>query len=94
MDIKLSDMLAKRGIDAGNVMYIGDDLNDYAAMAFCGSSACPADAVSEIRDLADYVSPFAGGCGAVRDIIERAMRQTGRWDEVLALYGIKTGAEI
>jgi hypothetical protein len=53
-----------------------------------------ADAVSEIRDLADYVSPFAGGCGAVRDIIERAMRQTGRWDEVLALYGIKTGAEI
>lgn len=59
-------------IDPSEALFIGDDTNDLEAMKLCGYRACPADAFSEIKDLA---IPFTiannnGGHGAVRDIIE------------------------
>jgi len=72
------------------IAYIGDDLNDYAAMKLCGFKACPADSVAEIRELCDYVSPYNGGNGAVRDICEYILRQEGKYDELLEYYGIET----
>jgi len=68
------DLCAKYGVDACNVAYIGDDLNDYDAMRLCGFKACPADAVSEIREISDFVSIYPGGQGAVRDICEYVLR--------------------
>lgn len=83
----LERYLAERGVSAQNVAYFGDDLNDYAAMRSCGFRACPSDAVPEIRDLADYVSPFAGGRGAGRDVCEHILKQTGRYARFLELFG-------
>jgi 3-deoxy-D-manno-octulosonate 8-phosphate phosphatase (KDO 8-P phosphatase) len=57
-----------------NVAYIGDDLNDLDVMqcvkAEGGIVACPADAVKEIAEIADFVSDKIGGGGAVRDFID------------------------
>lgn len=44
-----------------NVLYIGNDLNDYNAMQLCGFCACPLDAEPEIRELANYVFGVKGG---------------------------------
>ena len=52
------------------VLYIGDDINDIAAMEYAGVSACPNDAVEKVRKIADYISAKNGGEGAVRDILE------------------------
>jgi 3-deoxy-D-manno-octulosonate 8-phosphate phosphatase (KDO 8-P phosphatase) len=56
------------------VAYIGDDINDIPCMNLVKKSGgivgCPKDAAKEVLDLADYVSEFAGGNGAVRDFIE------------------------
>lgn len=51
------------------IAYIGDDLNDMDCMKMCGMVGCPADAVDEIRELADYVCTRDGGNGAVREFI-------------------------
>jgi 3-deoxy-D-manno-octulosonate 8-phosphate phosphatase (KDO 8-P phosphatase) len=85
----LTGYLAEEGIDFAECAYIGDDLNDYAAMQLCGFKACPADAAAEIRGLCDYVSPFGGGHGAVRDICEYIVKQSGKWGDVLHLFEIK-----
>lgn len=66
----LKNILNKYNINFEETLYIGDDLNDYEAMKLCGYRACPNDAVSKIRGLANYVANYDGGNGAVRDILD------------------------
>lgn len=57
-----------------NVAYIGDDILDLQCMepikAEGGIIGCPNDAVDEVKYLADYISIYNGGRGAVRDFIQ------------------------
>jgi len=85
----LKALFSERNIEPEQCAYIGDDLNDYAAMKLCGFKACPVDAVVEIRELCDYVSPYSGGHGAVRDICEHILRQEGIYGKLLEYYGIE-----
>ncbi len=62
-----------------NCLYMGDDIPDYAPMRLVHLSTCPQDAVHEIKEIAQYISPFAGGRGCVRDIIEKVLRVQGKW---------------
>lgn len=56
------------------VAYIGDDINDLMCMQAVknmgGIVACPADAVKNIFNIADYVCKKNGGAGAVREFID------------------------
>lgn len=60
----------KYGLRNDEIAYIGDDLSDLSAMLFCGVSACPADAVSQIKTVADYVCTKKGGEGTIHEFIE------------------------
>lgn len=51
------------------IAYIGDDINDLDCIEYCGFSACPNDAVEEIKNAVDYVCKYDGGRGSVRCII-------------------------
>jgi len=53
------------------IAYIGDDLNDLECIEFCGVTACPADAVEEVRQKVSFVCQNDGGKGAVRDFIKK-----------------------
>ena len=61
------------------VLYMGDDIPDYQVMKLVGVSSCPQDAAVEIKQLADYQSPFNGGRHCVRDVIEQTLRNQGKW---------------
>lgn len=74
------ELLQKRDIKAEDVLYMGDDLPDLPLLKLCGVPCCPADAVHEIKDQSIYVSPFEGGNGCVRDVIEQTMRLHGTWE--------------
>lgn len=68
--------------------YIGDDLNDLLPMQMAGFKACPADSCEEIKSIADYVSTANGGHGAVREIIEHFLRESGEWEGLVEkIYG-------
>jgi 3-deoxy-D-manno-octulosonate 8-phosphate phosphatase (KDO 8-P phosphatase) len=73
------DFIMKYHITPEDVLYMGDDLPDYEVMKKAGVPCCPCDAVDEIKSVAQYVSPFAGGKGCVRDVIEQVLRLHGRW---------------
>ena len=79
----LRDFMQQNGLCAANVAYCGDDLNDLAAMSLCGFVACPADACSEVRQRADYICPQKGGEGAVRGMVEKILRSSGRWQQAV-----------
>ena len=69
----LAAVAAKYEVTPDQIAYIGDDLNDLDAMAYCGLSACPADAVPEVLHAAEYVCKHNGGRGAVREFVEHIL---------------------
>jgi len=75
----LNDWLAHKGLKPSDVLYMGDDIPDLENMLVAGMPTCPADAVEEIKTAAAYISPFVGGAGAVRDVIEKVLKLQGRW---------------
>ena len=58
---------------------MGDDIPDLECMREVGIPVCPADAAPEVVEASRYVSQFAGGAGAVRDIVEQVLRARGDW---------------
>ena len=66
----LQAIAARRGLPLQVVAYIGDDVNDLAAMALAGLSACPGDAFAEVRENAHIVCAAHGGHGAFREVAE------------------------
>ena len=59
---------------------MGDDLPDYQVMRRVGMPTCPKTAVPEVKEIALYVSPLAGGEGCVRDVIEKVLRINRMWN--------------
>jgi len=76
----LRSLMAAGGHRAEELLYMGDDMPDKASMLLCGLRACPADAVSDIKQIAHYISPLKGGAGCVRDVIEKVMKINGHWE--------------
>lgn len=78
----LSGWLARHGLDWGQLLYVGNDINDRAAMERAGLSACPSDAHPEILGLADWILPHPGGHGALRAMADtlRAAPRAGQPD--------------
>ena len=75
----VAELLTNKKIKWEEVLYMGDDLPDMPLMKKVGLSCCPADAVSEVKSLAKYISPINGGWGCVRDVIEKVLKVNGHW---------------
>ncbi|MDB2571821.1 MAG: HAD-IIIA family hydrolase [Polaribacter sp.] len=74
------ELVKKYNLKAENILYMGDDVPDYPVMKIVGLPACPNDAVTEIKEVANYISNKKGGEGCVRDVIEQVMRVQGKWN--------------
>lgn len=77
--ISLRDFMQKTGIEAEEILYMGDDLADYQVMTAVGMPVCPSDAVPEIKEISSFVSDRKGGEGCARDVIEQVMRAQDTW---------------
>jgi 3-deoxy-D-manno-octulosonate 8-phosphate phosphatase (KDO 8-P phosphatase) len=68
------------GLKDSEILYMGDDMPDFAVMKKAGIAIAPNDAVEEIKSVSTYVSPFKGGHGCVRDVLEQMLKIKGLWD--------------
>lgn len=85
----LEKFMRENNLVKEDVGYIGDDLNDLPPMCLAGYIGCPADSCLEIIQIANYVSKYNGGKGAVRDVIEHMLRESGEWENAVSrVYGI------
>lgn len=80
------EILEQTGVSDEEVGYVGDDLVDLPVLRRVGFSATVADAVPEVKSRVDYVCQRPGGRGAVREICDLILRQTGAWETVTARY--------
>lgn len=66
----LEEIAQKYSIQREEIAYIGDDINDLECIKYCGISACPVDAVREVKKIVTYICESSGGKGAVREFLE------------------------
>ena len=76
----MEDYLLKNQLSWSETLYMGDDIPDCLPMQKAGMPCAPADSVPEILQIARYISPYGGGKGCVRDVIEKLLRLHGKWD--------------
>lgn len=75
----LTAWMKKYELHHDEILYMGDDIPDYQVMKRVGCACCPADAAPEIQNIATYVSPYPGGHGCVRDVVEQVLRAQNFW---------------
>ena len=57
-----------------HIAYIGDDVNDIKLLKKIGLSACPADAISDVKQICHYTCKTNGGHGVFREIADLILR--------------------
>ena len=60
----------EKKLNLKNILYVGNDLNDYHVMKICGYTACPSDSHKKIKSISDIVLELKGGEGIVRELLE------------------------
>ena len=66
----LENISIKNKFNLKNILYIGNDLNDYKVMQLCGYSACPLDSHEKIKSISKTILNSKGGSGVVRELLE------------------------
>ena len=75
----LEQWLEKHGLNSDEVAFVGDDVPDLPCMHAVGFPMAPRDACPEVLEIAKHISPFDGGQGVARDVIERVLKARGEW---------------
>lgn len=70
----LQEFIQTTGIPVERIIYCGDDIPDMEVMRTVGFAVAPKDAATEVRAIADYISPVNGGDGVARDILEEVLK--------------------
>jgi 3-deoxy-D-manno-octulosonate 8-phosphate phosphatase (KDO 8-P phosphatase) len=78
-----SQIRTAQQLEDEQVAYMGDDLLDLPVLTRVGLSAAPADAVDEVLARVHWQSRFAGGRGAVRELVEVVLRARGSWNALV-----------
>ena len=79
-------LCAKYKLQPEEVGHLGDDLQDLPLLRAVGLGCCPADAVDEVKAVAHWTVPVAGGRGMLRAVAELILKAQGHWDDVVRTY--------
>jgi len=82
----LDRILAETGLREEEVAYVGDDIIDLPIMRRCGLAIAVATARAQVKEIAHYQTPSAGGHGAARDAVEYILRAQGTLESVVEAY--------
>lgn len=83
----LDKILKKYNVLPEEICFVGDDLVDLSLMKKVGMPVAVANASSEIKEAALFVTRCSGGRGAVREVAELILKSQGKWEDILKFYG-------
>jgi YrbI family 3-deoxy-D-manno-octulosonate 8-phosphate phosphatase len=66
----LKKICKAKELEPEEIAFIGDDINDLEIIKEVGFSACPSDAMKDIKEVVDIVLENKGGHGAFREFAE------------------------
>jgi 3-deoxy-D-manno-octulosonate 8-phosphate phosphatase (KDO 8-P phosphatase) len=58
-------------ISLSDVAYVGNDINDLEVMKLVGTTFCPADAYSSIKEISQFILSSKGGEGVAHEIFDK-----------------------
>jgi 3-deoxy-D-manno-octulosonate 8-phosphate phosphatase (KDO 8-P phosphatase) len=82
----LKDIAMQEGLKPEEAAFVGDDIIDLPAMRAAGFAIAVQNARAEVKQESHYVTPHAGGEGALRDAVEYILKAQGRLKKVLQEY--------
>ena len=80
------NVVKEAGLKPHEAAFVGDDVIDLPAMRAGGLAIAVKNARAEVRNEAHYVTPHAGGEGALRDAVEFILKAQGKWKRVVDDY--------
>ena len=80
------EIVQKAGLKPEEAAFVGDDVIDLPAMRAGGLAIAVKNARAEVKKEAHYVTPHAGGDGALRDAVEFILKAQGKWKRVVEDY--------
>jgi 3-deoxy-D-manno-octulosonate 8-phosphate phosphatase (KDO 8-P phosphatase) len=80
------EVLAAAGVKPEEAAYVGDDVIDLPPMRDAGLAVAVKNARADVKREAHYMTPHAGGDGALRDAIEFILKAQGKWKRVVEKY--------
>ena len=72
------EVLQQKNIQAENVIFIGNDINDLPCFEVAGWSVAVADAFPDVIRAADYVLRKPGGHGALREVCDLILNKANK----------------
>lgn len=88
----LTQIVAQYNIGVEHIAYIGDDCNDITIMQLVGLTACPSDALPQVKEQVDFICNNKGGEGCFREFAELIIAsKTGEQAET---QNMKKGVEL
>ena len=82
----LAELMEKLQVHSAQTAFVGDDLVDLQAMSLAGLAIAVANARPQVLEQADWVSAYAGGRGAVREICEMILQAQGKLGSICDSY--------
>jgi 3-deoxy-D-manno-octulosonate 8-phosphate phosphatase (KDO 8-P phosphatase) len=79
-------IVQEAGLRSEEAAFIGDDIVDLSAMRAGGLAVAVRNARAEVKREAHYITPHAGGEGALRDAVEFILKAQGKWKRVVDDY--------
>lgn len=70
---ELQKLAAGWGIKQNEIAYAGDDIPDVECLKWSAFGMVPSDASAPAKSVADWVSDFKGGFGAIRQACEKIL---------------------
>jgi YrbI family 3-deoxy-D-manno-octulosonate 8-phosphate phosphatase len=71
--LAIKELARENNYHLKNILYVGNDLNDYLVMKVCGHTACPIDSHPKIKGVSNYILSTKGGNGVVRELLEQVL---------------------
>lgn len=75
----IEQILAQTSLTWAETCFVGDDVVDIGVFRKAGVAVAVADARPEAKAAAHWVTRARGGCGAVREVVERILKAQGKW---------------
>ena len=82
----LEAIVKQEGLKSEEAAFVGDDVVDLPAMRAAGLAIAVKNARAEVKKESHYITPHAGGDGALRDAVEFILKAQGKWKPVLEAY--------
>jgi 3-deoxy-D-manno-octulosonate 8-phosphate phosphatase (KDO 8-P phosphatase) len=79
-------VVREAGLKPEEAAFVGDDVIDLPAMRAGGLAIAVKNARAEVKKEAQFVTPHAGGEGALRDAVEFILKAQGKWKRVVEKY--------